>query len=159
MTSLPSLPAHPIRVSARAVITARDSVLLAKFDDEHGPHYNWPGGGMDFGETVQQAVMREVWEETHAKVEVGELLCVYEHLRNDDEIQIGMPQSLSLIFHCTLVDGSQPCLPDTPDENQIAVEWIPIDELGQHWVLPNIVPEVQAWWKGNQNGISFVVNR
>lgn len=49
---------------------------------------------------------------------------------------------LTLFFHCTLRDGSEPRLPDVPDPYQVGVEWLPLErleaapllpDLGEHW--------------------------
>lgn len=155
---LPSLPAYPIRASVRAVIESQGAVLLSKFDDENGVHYNWPGGGMEFGENLHTALQREVLEETNASIQIGPLVCVYEHLISEEIAKTGMPQSLSLIFHCSLVENAIPSLPLIPDENQIDVEWIPVEELQHHQVLPDITEIVQQWHSRNEAGLHFVVN-
>ena len=159
MNNLPTLPKYPIRNAARALIEKEGKVLLVKFDDEHGPHYNWPGGGQDFGESVEENLHREVWEETHAKIEVQRLFCTYEHLVSEELVRQGQPQSFSLIFLCKLVKGVEPHLPGSPDQYEIAVEWIPIDELQEHWVLPDITSTVQAWFHGKKIDIPMIVNR
>jgi 8-oxo-dGTP diphosphatase len=149
----------PIRVSVRALIERDGEVLLVKFDDEHGPHYNWPGGGIERGETVQEALVREVMEETCAEVVVGDLFCVFEYLPNSAlELDVN-PQTLSLIFHCSLAPEAQPCLPESPDAAEVAVEWMPIELLPDSWVLPDISPEVVRWRQGVNTGIPLVVAR
>lgn len=159
MSNFPSLPKFPIRNAARALIIKNGTVLLVKFDDEHGPHYNWPGGGQDFGESIVDNLHREVWEEANAKVEVQRLFCTYEHMVSVALAKQGHPQYFSMVFLCKLAEGCEPCLPDQPDPNQVAVEWIPIDELQNHWVLPNITPTVQAWYHGEEIGLPLTVNR
>jgi ADP-ribose pyrophosphatase YjhB (NUDIX family) len=47
-----------IRVGAAGVIVHDGRVLLVKFDDENGPHYNYPGGGHKEGETLRQTAER-----------------------------------------------------------------------------------------------------
>ena len=156
---LPSLPAYPIRVSVRAVIEQSGSVLLVKFDDEHGPHYNWPGGGMDFGESIHQALVREVWEETNAEIEIGELFCIYEHLLSTEIARTGLPQTISLIFRCSLCPGTRPCLPEQPDPYEVAVEWISINDLQDYWILPDITQTVQSWSLRTNHKLPIIVNR
>ena len=44
---------------------------MVRFDDEYGPHYNFPGGGHEPGETLTETVVRETEEETAALVDVA----------------------------------------------------------------------------------------
>jgi ADP-ribose pyrophosphatase YjhB (NUDIX family) len=55
-----------IRVGAYSVIVESDRLLMALFDDEYGPHFNFPGGRHDPGETLTGTVARENEEETTA---------------------------------------------------------------------------------------------
>jgi 8-oxo-dGTP diphosphatase len=49
---------YHIRVRAGAVIIEDNSVLLIKFNDENGFHYNLPAGGVEPNETIIEAVRR-----------------------------------------------------------------------------------------------------
>ncbi|HYG83953.1 MAG TPA: NUDIX hydrolase [Verrucomicrobiae bacterium] len=50
------------RVSIKAVIrNAHGQVLVVK--EKNNPKWNLPGGGMDYGETEQEALRRELYEE------------------------------------------------------------------------------------------------
>ncbi len=60
-----------IRVRACALIIENNSILLVEFDDESGLHYNLPAGGAEPGESIIEAVKREVREEANVEVEVG----------------------------------------------------------------------------------------
>jgi 8-oxo-dGTP diphosphatase len=66
-----------IRIRPTALIIKNNSILLVEYDD-NGIHYNLPGGGAEPGETIIEGVIREVFEETAAEVEVGPLALVYE---------------------------------------------------------------------------------
>jgi 8-oxo-dGTP diphosphatase len=127
-----------IRVGAAGVIIQDGKVLLVKFDDENGPHYNYPGGGHHEGETLRQTAAREVKEETDADVEVGRLLVVVESAPFEVEYVYGTTHFLKLFFECKLKPGSNARLPDKPDPHEVAVEWIPMDELDHHPVIPGI---------------------
>lgn len=56
-----------IRIRASAAIVRDGRILLIECDDPTlGLHYNLPGGGVEPGEAMHDAVRREVWEETTA---------------------------------------------------------------------------------------------
>lgn len=96
-----------IRVSVRAVIVRAGMILLVKFNDESGPHYNYPGGGVEQGETLHAALRREVKEETNAVVEVGRMLGVYEYVPEGGSITEGECQGLGIFFECKLVTSAE----------------------------------------------------
>ena len=55
------------RPSVYGIILRGPKILLAKTWDG----YDFPGGGVELGETIDQALEREVWEETGLKVKRG----------------------------------------------------------------------------------------
>lgn len=127
-----------IRVGANAAIVRNGAILLVKIDDASGPHFNLPGGGVEPGESMREAVSREVREETDADVDVGRLLLLVEYVPEKFDGRYGPVQKLGAVFECTLRDGSVPRLPDTPDANHVAVQWVPLDELSGVALLPQI---------------------
>jgi 8-oxo-dGTP pyrophosphatase MutT (NUDIX family) len=66
------------RVAAYALITDGDRVLLSRYAAHVPAAGLWmlPGGGVDFGETPADAVVREAYEETGLRVRVAGLLDV-----------------------------------------------------------------------------------
>ena len=66
-----------IRPSAAAVIfdDSGEKVLITKRTDNE--RWCLPGGGMDSGESVEEACVREVLEETGLKVQVSRLIGIY----------------------------------------------------------------------------------
>lgn len=130
----------PVRVGANAVVVEDGRLLAVRFDDETGVHYNLPGGGVGADERVREALRREVREETTAGVEVGELLFVHEYYPGGDE-QYGPVHKLTLFFDCGLLPASTPTLPAEPDPNQVGVEWLPLETVGEVPLLPDLGEE------------------
>ena len=136
---------YPIRVRASALIIKNDAVLLVEFDDENGLHYNLPGGGVETGETLIEALKREAREEASVDMEVGEVAFIYEYAPFKNMDKYGSIHSLTTIFDCALKEGAEPSISLTPDPNQTGVKWIPLNELSQVVLYPNIREEIVAY--------------
>ncbi|MBX3065822.1 MAG: NUDIX domain-containing protein [Anaerolineae bacterium] len=149
-----------------AVIIKDDRILLIAFDDESGFHYNLPGGGVEVGEPLHDAVRREAREEAAAEIEVGRLLLVWEYLPTDaNPTPAGIPLStrpqyqrhrLNLCFECHLKEGSQPRLPDQPDEDQVGVQWIALAEFAAAPLIPPVQAKLLAALQQNDYPDLFV---
>jgi 8-oxo-dGTP pyrophosphatase MutT (NUDIX family) len=137
-----------IRISGRALIVEQGAVLLVEFNDETGLHYNLPGGGVDPGESIIEALKREVREEASVDIEVGRLSFVIEYEPERNAFWAGSQPSLSLVFESRLTEGSVPQLPDEPDPNQAAVRWIPLSELETVELLPHIGDRIVEYCAG-----------
>jgi 8-oxo-dGTP diphosphatase len=85
--------------------------------------WSLPGGVLECGETLREAVVREAREETGLLVETGEMLGVYERLIRDDEQRVRYHYVL-LDFLCRVVGGELKAGSDAAD-----VRWFTPDEL------------------------------
>lgn len=132
---------NTIRVGVSGVLIRGDAILLVEFDDPDASerwHFNLPGGGVEPGETLHEAMRREFLEETTAEVEVGRLLLIWEYVPTKQNYKYGDQQVLRLVFECHLREGSEPRLPETPDTFQIGLRWTPLAELPNVPLLPRI---------------------
>ncbi len=125
-----------IRVGVKAAIVRDSAMLLVDIKDDSGRHYNLPGGGVELGESLREALRREVLEETDAEVQVGRLLMLREYEPARAGERWGPVQKLTAVFECSLSDGSEPGEPSNPDTNQIGIRWVPIASLAQIALVP-----------------------
>lgn len=147
---------YPIRVGARALIIENESVLLAEFDDETGLHYNLPGGGVEPGESILEALQREVQEEASVHVDVGPLIFVVEYEPNKNSLWDGSVHKLYLIFDCKLSGNARPQLPLMPDPDQTAVKWIRLSELNSVELLPHLADRIIEYSRSPTHECAFL---
>lgn len=112
-----------VRPSVYAIVIHDGSVLLLK---SHATgKWMQPGGGIDKGETVEEALQREMLEETGIGVEIGE----FAHFQPDffyyDPLDMAM-QGYLFFYHCT--PQSLDLKPPDPDEEGVP-EWVKISDL------------------------------
>ena len=136
-----------LRVSALCIMDAQ--VLLVEHksfapEDPALPVSYWilPGGVVERGETLDEAVKREMMEETGLKCSVGPLLFVKELLYPFPGVieQGSIHHSVSLGFCCSVTGGEMinGKDPEYPDDQQVIlrVSWIPLAELDAHDLYP-----------------------
>jgi ADP-ribose pyrophosphatase YjhB (NUDIX family) len=134
----------PIRVAVWAVIVRDGQILLVEFNDPAVStpwHFNLPGGGVEPGETLHQAVEREVRKETCAEVVVGDLLFLRDYVPPHPDA--AARPHVRAVFQCTLRPGCEPALPRTPDPLQIGVRWAYVDDLPALPLIPPLGPAIR----------------
>ncbi|WP_280396896.1 NUDIX hydrolase [Nocardia carnea] len=135
-------PAAPTPNSVKVAVSAlvqddQGRILLIRRSDNG--KYSVPGGGLEAGETVAQAVVREVREETGIDVDVTELVGVFsnpEHVIAYDDGEVR--QEFSICFRARPVGGSL----RTSDEST-EVEWVMPAELPDRDIHPSIRLRIQ----------------
>jgi len=150
-----------VSVGVQAVIIKNNKILtIKKRDDDGDVSYILPGGKQEFGETLEQAVCREVFEEVGITVSVDQFLFLREFIGSNHEnaetnknLHIVSP-----IFLCSFQsDDDIPLTPPYPDPDQIGVEWIVINELISLRFYPKqLVPGLIEIASGNKSSHCYV---
>jgi len=111
-------PKRPM-VGVGAILLRRDRILMARRGKE--PLKGWwslPGGALEIGESLRDAVCREVREETGLQVEPLGVLEIFERIMRDPA---GVPE-----YHYVLIDYVCRVLGGKlfPGDDVCAVEWV-----------------------------------
>jgi 8-oxo-dGTP diphosphatase len=150
---------YPIRIRAGAIIVEEGRILLAEFHDEqNGTHYNLPAGGVEEGESIKEAVAREAYEETGARVEVETLAFTYEytpHLNND---HYGPTHTVSMFFSCKRTDQHSTLSPSQPDPTQTGIKWVALSDLHSIILYPMIQDRILKYIQNEEQEIFIEEN-
>lgn len=109
----------PIELCISAVLVEEGNLLMVRRG--HGPaagEWAVPGGRVESGETIPEAVVREVAEETGLEVFCGELVGWTERITHDRHLVI-------LSFYVTCLDPG----PLTAGSDAAEAAWIALDQV------------------------------
>lgn len=95
-----SIQGRDIRVRVAGVLIHEEKLLLVAHKKNKDVYWLLPGGGVDFGESLTEALEREFLEELNIKVEVKDLLLISETIFPSGERQI-----LNICFLCNYISG------------------------------------------------------
>jgi 8-oxo-dGTP diphosphatase len=111
-------------LSVGAVVVHDGSLLLVRRG--HGPaagEWSVPGGRVEWGEMVAEAVVREVLEETGLECVCGEMLGWVEIITDGQHAV--QDHFVVLDFVATVLEHGEPVAGDDAAE----VRWVPVDEV------------------------------
>jgi 8-oxo-dGTP diphosphatase len=130
VTGLDGEAARRTRVGAYALCTDGDRMLLTRLSVVEVDVGAWtlPGGGVEFGEHPDAAVIRELEEETGLLGEIDELAAVFSHVYPRSRAADGADlHFLGLLYRVRIVGGD---LRDEADGSTDAAAWLTRDEIG-----------------------------
>ncbi len=129
------------KIRAVAIIINDNEILLMHRINNGKEYYVFPGGGVEEGETVEQAVLREVKEETSFEVKLEKLL--YHHTYEDIDHE-------QFFYLCRYISG-EPKLGDANElqemknggKNFYNPIWYEIEKLSELLLYPL---EIRDWF-------------
>lgn len=125
--------ATQLRPAVAAIITEAEGKILLQRRSDNGL-WGLPGGSVEIGESVRQAILREVREETGLTVEVLRLIGVY----SDPTFQVvrypddNVVHYISILFGCRISGGTLQTCDETLDLKFFAPTKLPSDLVPMH---------------------------
>lgn len=123
-----------LRPGVKALIVRDHKILVVKEkilrNGEEVILHDFPGGGIEPGETLLEALHREVWEEIHATITIGRVVGAWEFFLNEstaDPVQI-----ICIGYECQLDGGSEFDFTQNPAEEDIfEAVWLDRTQLNE----------------------------
>lgn len=128
-------PPASVRVRVSACVWDGERLLMVEHRKDDHSYWLLPGGGVQLGETLTDALVRETREETGLEVEVGRLLIVCEAIAPAER------HNLELVFGATVRGGE---LAAGRDGRLVGVDWHAAEELPRLETHPDITGHLLA---------------
>lgn len=122
------------QVAVGAVVVRDDALLMVRRARDPGAGlWSLPGGRVERGEYLADAVRREVTEETGLDITVGNLVGIFE--------VIGDPHYVILDFFARVDGAADP----QPSGDATEVRWVPLDEVEELECTPRFIETLRGW--------------
>lgn len=138
------------RINVRGIIWQDGTLFCQQLKNNHSnerePFWCTPGGGMDDGESIEQALMREMIEETGITPEIGRLLFVQQFFDGDKE-------QLEFFFHITNADDYKEIDLSSTSHGDIEVEICEFVDPRSSHILPEFLQtiDIERYAQGNES--------
>lgn len=118
-----------VRISVLGLFLQSDTVLMIhKITGPEPNRWDLPGGGLQAGEPILQALQREIREETGLiDVQVESLLTIVEGFFPNWRGQL--LHSLSIIYKCAVASESAIYATGDREVGSLGIQWLPIAQL------------------------------
>ena len=145
---------HWFRYRAAAIIVEDGYVLFA--GNEKDDYYYSIGGGVHMGETAEDAVKREVFEETGIHYEIDYLAVIHENFFNDNRGALkDMDCHEIALFYMMKPRGTRELNSNSYTQGvRESMHWLPIAELDKYKAFPSFMKE---FLQSEHDGIEHIV--
>ena len=131
----------PINIRPAILIIEKEQVLTMQYNYGGQEVYNLPGGNLELGEHLSDALAREMQEELGIEVSVGAMVLVGEVYFEERK-----KHTLHLLFEGKITAGNPTLNPK--ETSAIAIKWLAINDLEKVNLYPNLTKQIQDYLAG-----------
>lgn len=130
-----------INIRPAILIIENQQVLTMQYNYGGQEVYNLPGGNLELGEHISDALAREMQEELKIEVSVGEMILVGEVYFEERK-----KHTLHLLFEGKITAGIPTLNPK--ETSALAVKWLDINDLDKVNLYPNLSKAIRDYLAG-----------
>lgn len=139
------------RIRVAGLIIRGQEILLAEHEKAGRRYWLLPGGGVEYGESLEEALERELIEEAGLPIRVEELLWTLDSIPPDRHRHV-----LNVVLRDTpLGDRLSP----TQDRVLRDVVWMPIADIPELTLYPEMKQEILGYLQTGQRGSGLLGKR
>jgi ADP-ribose pyrophosphatase YjhB (NUDIX family) len=121
-------PAHPVVGVGAVVVRDGKSLVIKRAHEPRKGEWSLPGGLLELGESLQDAVRREIKEETSLDIDVGPIIETFDRVHHDDQGKIRY-HFVIVDFLCWASGGDA-----VPGSDAEAVAWVTAAEIDDYGI-------------------------
>lgn len=130
------------RIRAAGILIKEGKILLIRHQKNDDTYWLLPGGGVDYGETMEESLKREFLEECNIDVEVKEMIFVSQGIAPNKSRHIVHMNFVVEYINGELRVGDEGILKE--------VCYLSLEELETITLYPNIKKELKEYYRGNK---------
>lgn len=135
-----------IRVRIAVVVPRGSEILLVRHVKEDRQYWLVPGGGLQWGETIDECARRELKEETNLDIKLIKLLFISESVSKEHSRHL---INLTFLGQASNLDEE---LKSTGDERVQEAKFVPVEDLHKLEIHPPIAPFIARMYKDKFEG-------
>ncbi|MDX2179901.1 MAG: NUDIX hydrolase [Bryobacteraceae bacterium] len=143
MTDDRAYPPRPILGVGALLFDAGRVLLVERGKEPLKGYWSLPGGAVETGESLRDAIRREVLEETGLEIEPGGVAEIFERITPDADGRAHYHYVL-IDYLCTILGGEPRAASDVAD-----VRWVPVANLSDYRLTSGTQPVIERAFRGH----------
>ena len=141
-----------IEYAAKAIIIIDNHILLIRNKDNFGEWYCLPGGRQIFGETLEETLKRECFEEVGIEIKSFNLAFIREYIHKNHKFRdLGINMHKVEFMYLCESNASIfiAAIGNKPDKNHQETKWVEIGDLPKLRIFPTRLKKLKNMLNSN----------